>query len=1078
MSSSVTAPDAVVGSAWAKDGTPEGRPNARQEADRTSAAGSAATTLRPTSLASLPVEHESPEKRKPGKMEYAVMLTLALISLMVALDATILVSVLPTLAQDLGGSSTDAFWAGTSYLLSCAVCQPFIAALSDIFGRREMLISSLLFFTLGTLLCAPVAKNFTVFFVGRSIQGIGGGGIITLGQVIYSDIIPLRQRPKYFSFVLAAWALGSVLGPLIGGLPSPSTWAAFRPLTRRQFPFCALGLLLVPIYVRLSTVKTSLASKLRRIDWVGGIFFIGGLTSFLIGISWGGIQYEWSSGEAITPIVAGVLSIIVALVWEVYGSACEPFLRPSLFTSLSALATYVAALFQGFILFCALYYIPFYFTAVRSAGPTQSGLDIFPVTCFLLPGSIVISLLTTRFGRYRWAIWSGWPVTAVACGLLVMFDADVKTPVWAVILAVFGIGHGMLLTSINVGIQAVSRVEDSGRAAAMYAFMRTLGMSVGVAVGGTVFQNVMRSKLKELGLSEEIARDSEAYVRRMVLLAPDDPERLAAVEAYLAGFHGVFWTITGAAIAAMLVCLAIRHSTMDKAIDTRFVLEGGRGDHGPGGPSAGASAARGVPSGPGNGAAVELGHLADLERQSPERQQRPQQRQKQQQERTQPFPCLPPIEVQHGRLDLDWDENLFAVDAFAPAPVTPQARLPPRPPSPAPAPSTLRSPAAMLPTGPFGPKCDTCKGRSDAPICCGTQPGNRSRPPLSNGLLEPLLRRLELETGLVARLGSWASKLHPLLELVLWRGEQQQQQQQRDQEEGRCKGKEPVRPLLRPGHPEQPQSSAPTAGLPPQEDQEGVLPTPKRRDTWLTSVDTDAQPAGSGVVADRAAASHLLVIPPAIRDLVTPPRPAEDGDAQGGSPSTTPPVVWGSLSRLNLRGGFVVGDHVSDGSDAEDEEALGEKRGRVRGKFLVGPGESVEEAGGAGALLRESPGQEAKRLEEQTGPLKRVRGHSDLQALLRESGREGSEPSDKRSQAPGPLEQPAPPLRRTRRCSNLQALLKISLLQDDGQHQADGTDGGGKAGGDPEDKAHWFLFSLIPPWPDWRAWLRMVPRVG
>jgi MFS family permease len=90
--------------------------------------------------------------------------------------------------------------------------------LSDIFGRKEMLLVSVLFFTMGTALCAPIAKNFTVFFIGRAVQGIGGGGIITMGQVIFADIVPLRQRPKYFSIVLAAWALGSVLGPLIGGL--------------------------------------------------------------------------------------------------------------------------------------------------------------------------------------------------------------------------------------------------------------------------------------------------------------------------------------------------------------------------------------------------------------------------------------------------------------------------------------------------------------------------------------------------------------------------------------------------------------------------------------------------------------------------------------------------------------------------------------------------------------------------------------------------------------------------------------------------------------------------------------------
>jgi MFS family permease len=88
-----------------------------------------------------------------------------------------------------------------------------------------MLLVSLGFFTLGTLLCAPLAHNFTVLLAGRSLQGIGGGGIITMGQVIFADIVPLRQRPKYFSVVLAAWALGSVMGPLIGGLfVEGTTW--------------------------------------------------------------------------------------------------------------------------------------------------------------------------------------------------------------------------------------------------------------------------------------------------------------------------------------------------------------------------------------------------------------------------------------------------------------------------------------------------------------------------------------------------------------------------------------------------------------------------------------------------------------------------------------------------------------------------------------------------------------------------------------------------------------------------------------------------------------------------------------
>ncbi|KAK2055060.1 major facilitator superfamily transporter [Colletotrichum caudatum] len=509
----------------------------------------------------------------PGRAEYAAMATISVISLMVALDATILVPVLPDLALDLGGSATDAFWAGTSYLLPCAVCQPFIGALSDIFGRKEMLLFSLVFFTLGTLLCAPIASDFTVLLAGRSLQGVGGGGIITMGQIIFADIVPLRLRPKYFVFVLGAWAIGSVLGPLLGGLfVEHATW---RWCFYINFPFCALGFVMVPLFVRLSTEKSSLGSKLLRIDFPGGFFFIGGMTSFLIGISWAGIQYDWTSLAVIVPISAGAAAVSCCLIWERYG-AVEPFLRNSLFYSWSAVAAYLGAFCQGFLLFCGLYYIPFYFLSVRFVTPTQSGLNLFPVTCLLLPGSIIVSVLTSRLGRFRWAIWSGWAITSAGCGLLVLLDENTSTTMWAIYLAIFGTGNGMVLTSVNVGTQAISRVEDCGRAACMYAFMRTLGMSVGVAVGGTTFQNVMTNRLQDLGMPEAIAKNAEIFVARMAAMDPQDPERVGALSAYVTGFRGVFWVMTATACFGFLSSLIIRKHTMDRTHEPQFTLQGAK----------------------------------------------------------------------------------------------------------------------------------------------------------------------------------------------------------------------------------------------------------------------------------------------------------------------------------------------------------------------------------------------------------------------------------------------------------------------------------------------------------------------
>lgn len=473
--------------------------------------------------------------------------------------------------MDLHGTTSDAFWAGTSYLLTCAVFQPFIAALSDLFGRKEMLLLSIFFFTLGTLLCAPLAHNFTVLLAGRCLQGIGGGGIITMGQVIFADIIPLRQRPKYFSIVLGAWAVGSVLGPLLGGifvLHLSWRWCFYI-----NFPFCALGFVMVPIFVKLKTEQSTLSYKLKRVDWVGGFLFIGGMTSFLIGLSWAGIQFSWSSVQTLAPLFVGLNAVIGAVVWEIY-YAREPFLRPALFSSPSAIAAYLCASGQGFLLFCALYYVPFYFTAIHFHSPVQSGLDLLPVTCLLLPGSIVVSILTTRLGRFRWAVWAGWAITSLGSGLFLLLDLDTPTPVWAAVMCIFGVGNGMVLTSVNVAIQAISRAQDCGRAASMYAFMRTLGMSVGVAVGGTAFQNAMASKLHELGLPDAIAHNAEAFVSMMKDMDAQNTVRTGALQAYMHGFKAVFWVMTGTAVAGFLVSLVIKKHSMDKALDSTFVLEG------------------------------------------------------------------------------------------------------------------------------------------------------------------------------------------------------------------------------------------------------------------------------------------------------------------------------------------------------------------------------------------------------------------------------------------------------------------------------------------------------------------------
>lgn len=280
---------------------------------------------------------------------------------MVVFDVIIFVFVFFIFVIDFGGMVIDVFWVGIFYFLFCVVCQFFIVVLLDIFGRKEMFIFLVLFFIFGIVLCVLIVKNFIVFFVGRLVQGIGGGGIIIMGQVIFVDIVLLRQRLKYFFLVLVVWVLGSVLGFLIGGLFVEKvfwSWCFYINLF-----FCVLGLVLIFCYVKLMIQWMSLRSKFVRVDWLGGFLFIGGLISFLVGMSWGGVQFEWLFVQVIVFMVVGVFSVVMSVVWESYGVR-ELFLRLQLFCSGSVFVVYVCVFFQGFIFFCVLYYVFFYFIVV------------------------------------------------------------------------------------------------------------------------------------------------------------------------------------------------------------------------------------------------------------------------------------------------------------------------------------------------------------------------------------------------------------------------------------------------------------------------------------------------------------------------------------------------------------------------------------------------------------------------------------------------------------------------------------------------------------------------------------------
>lgn len=234
---------------------------------------------------------------------------------------------------------------------------------------------SLLLFTIGTIICC-VAQNFVTLVAGRSVQGIGGGGVIVMQFVIFTDIIPLRQRPKFTAINQSAWAIGTIIGPLVGGLfVQHATW---RWIFYLNFPFCAISLLMTPLVVTIQRPRRSWADMFSRVDWTGALLFIGSITSFLIAITWGGIQFAWGGYQTLVPMLLGIVGCIATVFWERYG-ARVPFVRLALFKSGSAYGAYLCAIVQGIL--------------VSQLSYSQAGLsNIIPVVLRELLPSLLLSI--------------------------------------------------------------------------------------------------------------------------------------------------------------------------------------------------------------------------------------------------------------------------------------------------------------------------------------------------------------------------------------------------------------------------------------------------------------------------------------------------------------------------------------------------------------------------------------------------------------------------------------------------------------------------------------------------------------
>ena len=334
---------------------------------------------------------------------------------------------------------------------------------------------------------------------------------------------------------------------------------------------------MVPAFMKLNLIPGSIAQKLKRVDWLGNAIFIAATTSFLIPLTWGGVQYPWDSWHTLVPLLIGVAGLVGFIVYE-SNVAVEPTIRLSLFGSYNMAYSLFATLINSLIVYGALYFLPLYFEAVRRYNPILSGVALFPATFTVAPVSVISGIIITKTGDFRVVTWVGWIATTLGCGVMILLDVETTTVQWVFICLCTGVGLGFLYTSLALINQAASDDSNMAFAISLFIFARSIGQCIGVAICGVIFQNQMETRLLAIpslaSQAVEYSKDASSTVLTIKSLPDSDSKRLL-VQAYADSLKIVWAVMCALSGVAMLGSIFIRKGKLDRALNSEQTLKNG-----------------------------------------------------------------------------------------------------------------------------------------------------------------------------------------------------------------------------------------------------------------------------------------------------------------------------------------------------------------------------------------------------------------------------------------------------------------------------------------------------------------------
>ncbi|MBP6018304.1 MAG: MFS transporter [Burkholderiaceae bacterium] len=401
----------------------------------------------------------------------SIIIGLMLAILLGALDQTIISVSLPKMATDLHGVSLLA-WVVSGYLIAMAVATPIYGKLGDIYGRRIVLSSAIILFLVASVACA-MAPSMPVLVGARILQGLGGGGLISVAQATIADVVSPRDRGRYQAYISGAFAVASVSGPVLGGILT--TYLSWRWIFWINLPIGLAALLIS----RRAMARLHVPQVKRSVDYLGAGLLTAGLTAMLLAITRSGQGAPWLDGINQWMLAITVISLS-AFVWNAQRAA-EPIIPLSLFR-IKTVSVSCLILFIAFVQLVALtVLVPLELQMLTSIGADGAAWRLIPLSVSVPLGAYIGGKLMTRWGTFKHIQLTGALLTPVAI-LLIAMTAPTATFLMIVFLSLVGCGIGLQLPTSTVAVQNAVPQHHVGVATGVSAFCRSLGAAMGIAL--------------------------------------------------------------------------------------------------------------------------------------------------------------------------------------------------------------------------------------------------------------------------------------------------------------------------------------------------------------------------------------------------------------------------------------------------------------------------------------------------------------------------------------------------------------------------------------------------------------------